>query len=365
MTDSSNKLSIEQLVRPDILELSAYHVPRSEGFLKLDAMENPYSWSPELKQEWLARISTAALNRYPDPQAMGIKQKLRKVLNISEQQEILLGNGSDEIIQLLAMALAKPGAVIMAPEPSFVMYKMIATFTQTQYISVPLKDDFELDIDAFLAAIETHNPALIFLAQPNNPTGKLISDSDIQAILKASKGLVVVDEAYMAFTDQNALPLLDTYDNCVVMRTFSKMGLAGLRLGFLVGAPACLAEIDKVRLPYNINILTQLSVEFALDQYDELLRQAQMIRAERSLLEERLASLSGVTVYSSEANFILMRVGEAKARTIFEALKDKKILIKCLDGSHPTLRDCLRITVGTAADSKQLVSELELIIADQ
>ena len=352
---------ISQLVRPEIRALQAYPVGDASGMIKLDAMENPYGWSAELKQAWAEFIQNADINRYPHPQAPQVKEGLRKVMNIPEQYECLLGNGSDEIIQLLAMMMVgkdgKP-ATIMAPEPGFVMYKMIATFCGLNYTGVPLQADFELDMPAILKCIKEQQPELIFLAQPNNPTGNLYPLESVREIIEVSEGLVILDEAYLPFSSRNHLHLLDEYDNVLVMRTLSKVGLAGLRLGMIFGQQAWLHELDKIRMPYNINILTQLTAEFALQHYDILMEQCEILKAERSKMTEQLNGL-GFECYSSEANFILARVPEGKdAKTIFADLKAKKILIKCLDGGHPLLQQCLRFTVGTPEENQQLITAL-------
>jgi len=359
---------VKKLIRPDVQALSAYHVPSSDGFLKLDAMENPYTWPQVAKQAWSDMLQTLPVNRYPDPQAEHVKQGLRDAMGISEKYDILLGNGSDEIIQILAMAVARYGqagaerpAKILAPEPGFVMYKMIAQLCGLEYIGVPLTHDFELDEAAMLAAIEAHQPELIFLAQPNNPTGNLWDQTVIDKIIQASEGLVIMDEAYTAFTDREHLELLDQYDNVLVMRTLSKVGLAGLRLGLIIGAKEWLNELDKIRLPYNINVLTQASALFALEHYEMLMVQTEQLRVDRVVLMKDLASIAGVEVFPSEANFVLVRTPAGMARNWFDELKQRKILIKCLDGGHPLLKDCLRITVGSTDQNEQVVDALKEI----
>lgn len=363
----SKSTNIQELVarwiRPEIQSLSAYHVPDSSGLLKLDAMENPYAWDADLKQRWLERLSQVEINRYPDPSSAAVEALLYQTMSIPAELGVIQGNGSDEIIQILAMAMGKPGAVILSPEPSFVMYGMIATFTHLNYVGVPLKDNFELDLPGMLAAIDQHQPAIIFLAQPNNPTGLLYGEDDLKAILNAAPGVVVVDEAYMAFTDCNSIPLIAEFPNLLVMRTVSKIGLAGLRLGFMVGKREWIDELNKVRLPYNINVLTQASAEFALENYDVLLSQAQSIREERQRLSQLIKELEAFEVYPSEANFLLVRSPEGEARKIFEGLKLHQVLIKCLDGGHPSLKDCLRVTVGTAADSDRFIAALKQVVS--
>ena len=230
---SSISTLVSQLVRPEILALNAYHVPVSAGMVKLDAMENPYLVPPTLRAEIAAVVSDAAINRYPDPNPLALKRKIAELLQLKSGMSVLLGNGSDELIQLLAMAVNKPGTTLLSVEPSFVMYKMIATFLGMRYVGVPLAQDFSLDMSAMLAAIARDKPALIFLAYPNNPTGNAFSAADIKQIIAAAPGLVVVDEAYYAFAEDSFVPHLAEYANLLVMRTFSKLGMAGLRLGFL------------------------------------------------------------------------------------------------------------------------------------
>lgn len=363
----SNDLNtrIANLVRPEIQELHSYHVPDSSGLLKMDAMENPNAWPGKLMDEWKDRLTSIEVNRYPDPSASGVKAGLRQLLDLDAIEskydtslDILLGNGSDEIIQIIAMCLASKERCIMAPEPSFVMYGMIAKFVGMAYHGVELGEDFEIDVDIFLQQIEAHNPALIFLALPNNPTGNIFKLSDVEQIIRATNGLVVLDEAYMAFTDSDLLELAAEHDNVVVMRTLSKVGLAGLRLGFLIGQTPWLTQFDKVRLPYNINVLTQMSAEFALEHYADLKAQTAKLRSERESLFTQLQALDGVSPYESHANFILVRLLDKNARDIFEAMKQSGVLIKCLDGAHPKLANCLRLTVGLEQENRQMLDAL-------
>lgn len=355
---------IQQLIRPEIRALNSYHVPDASGLLKLDAMENPHAWPGALTSQWQEALSNIEANRYPDPSAKALKLRLRELMKLDALQQesgqsldILLGNGSDEIIQLIAMALANTERGIMAPEPGFVMYNMIARFVGMPYHGVALGEDFALDIDAFLVEIETHRPALIFLAVPNNPTGNVFDLSAIEQVIEASTGLVVIDEAYLAFTDSDLLELCAYHDNVVVMRTLSKVGLAGLRLGFLVGQTAWLSEFDKLRLPYNINVLTQASAEFALQHYDALMAQTRGLCEERTRLFNQLMQVDGLEPYESEANFILVRSAKP-AKAVFEAMKARGVLVKCLDGAHPSLASCLRLTVGTREQNERMLEAL-------
>ncbi len=352
---------VKKLIRQEILDLTAYPVPSAEGMLKLDAMENPYIWPAVAREAWADLLKDVPINRYPDASGQMVKDALREEMGVNEQYDILLGNGSDEIIQMLAMAVAKPGATILAPEPGFVMYKMIAIFCGLNYVGVPLTADFELDEPAMLAAIAEHDPELIFLAQPNNPTGNLWDQGAIKHIIEASQGLVVLDEAYTAFTDADHLNLLEKYDHVLVMRTLSKVGLAGLRLGLLIGSKEWLGELEKIRMPYNINSLTQASALFALEHFDMLVMQTEQLRVDRVVLMNDLAAISGLEIFPSEANFVLVRTPDGMARHWFEDLKEKGILIKCLDGGHPLLKNCLRITVGTTDQNQRLVNALNEI----
>lgn len=348
-------------VRPDIRALSAYHVPPAQGLTKLDAMENPYVWPDSMRAAWLERLQSVAINRYPDPQSGDLQRQLRTTLEVPEGAAIMLGNGSDELIQILAMALAESGRVIMAPDPTFVMYKMIATFTGMRYQAVPLRRDFALDLDAMLAAISQMQPAVVFLAYPNNPTGNLYPREQVAAIIRAAPGIVVVDEAYHAFAGDSFLGEVLDFPNLLVMRTLSKIGLAGLRLGLVVGAPELLAELEKLRLPYNINVLTQVSATFALEHYPILLDQTRRIVAERERLHQGLLAL-GTQPYASAANFILFRVTSGNADRVYAGLKDAGVLIKNLNGAGGALTDCLRVTVGKSAENDQFLDALEKVV---
>jgi len=350
---------ISKLVRPEVRALKAYHVPDARGMVKLDAMENPYAWPAELKRAWSEVLQKIELNRYPDPGANELRARLGQAWQLASGTELLLGNGSDELIQIIAMAVARPGAAVLAPSPSFVMYAMIAEFLGLKFIGVPLAADFSLDMAAMRRAVAEHKPAVVFLAYPNNPTGNLFADADVEALLKESEGLVVVDEAYHPFCQKSFLDRLPRYDNLLVLRTFSKLGLAGLRLGVLAGAKAWLHEFDKIRLPYNINSLTQASVVFALEHAGVLEAQAAQIRRDREALVQALARLRGVHVWPSSANFVLFRIDGRSATDVFERLRQRHILIKNLDHAGGVLRGCLRVTVGTEQENQAFVASLQ------
>jgi len=349
-----------QIIRPEILALSPYHVPAATGMIKLDAMENPYPLPAALREEIAQLAASAPINRYPDARADSLKFALRQALSIPSEMEILLGNGSDEIIQIIAMAVAKPNAVLLSVEPAFVMFRMIATFADIQYVGVPLQKDFSLNLEAMLSTIAKYRPAVTFLAYPNNPTGNLFNADAILDIIQASSGLVIIDEAYQAFAGASFMEKLAYFPNLLIMRTLSKLGLAGLRLGLLVGRSDWLMQFEKVRLPYNVGIMTQLIAEKVLQHTNVLLEQAETIKSERAKMNTYLSSLEQVEVFPSDANFILFRVD--KADQIFQALKQHNILIKKLDGSHALLENCLRVTIGTLDENKQFCTALHTIL---
>lgn len=345
--------SLDRL-RPELLKLSAYQVADASGLIKLDAMENPYDWSPELRQAWQQHLAQAKLNRYPQPDPIALKEKLRSRFGPHSDAAIILGNGSDELIQLLALAVAKPGACALNVSPSFSMYSIIAELVGLKSVVVDLDQQFEINMDAILAAIAEHDPALIFLAYPNNPTGNLWPREDIYRILEASSGLVVIDEAYGPFAADSFTDDLVRYENALLLRTASKLGLAGIRFGWLAAAPALMAELNKIRLPYNINELTQLTMDFALDHYEVFAQQAEQICASRSHMLETLRALEGIEVYPSEANFVLIRLLQKDATELFQQLRDEDaILIKNLS-QQAGLAQCLRLTVGTETENQAL-----------
>src|SRR3982751_3846383 len=217
--------------------------------VKLDAMENPYPLPADLRTAIARKLEHVALNRYPDADARELKERLRSAMQIPSGMEVVLGNGSDELIQMLALTRAGPHAAFFGFEPSFVMFKLIADVVGMRFVSVPLKADFTIDLEATLAVIDEHQPALIFIAYPNNPSGNLFERSAISRIIEDAPGVVVLDEAYHAFAGASFMPQLTDYPNLLVMRTVSKLGLAGLRLGVLAGGRAWLEHVDKVRLP--------------------------------------------------------------------------------------------------------------------
>ena len=352
----------EKVIREDVRAMVAYHVTPARGMVKLDAMENPYGLPAALGQEVGALVASAEINRYPDPAAHELKARIRSAMQIPAGFDILLGNGSDEIIQLVVVAAARPGAVVMAPEPTFVMYRMAAAAAQVRFVGVPLAADFTLDLGSFLAAMAEHRPSVVFLAWPNNPTGNLFQEEAVARIVAEAPGLVVVDEAYQAFAGRTLMARLDGFPNLLLLRTASKLGLAGLRLGYAAARPEWMREFEKLRPPYNVGVLAQMVGERLIAHHGVFDEQAAAIRAERGRLARGLAGIRGVQQFPSDANFILVRVPDAPR--VFEGLKRRMVLVRFLHGSHALLDNCLRLTVGTPGENEQLLGALAAVLAE-
>ena len=352
-------------IRPDVRAMHAYVVQDATGYLKLDAMENPYSLPPDLQAALGQRLGQLALNRYPGPRYADLRAALAQHAGLPEGHALILGNGSDELISLVSLACAQPGAMVLAPEPGFVMYAMSAKLQGLGYVGVPLTPDFELDEAAMLAAIAQHRPAITFLAYPNNPTATLWDEGAMQRIIDAAGaqgGLVVVDEAYQPFASRTWLDRMRAEPqrnaHVLLMRTLSKFGLAGVRLGYLIGPAALVGEIDKVRPPYNVSVLNCEAALFALEHAPVFAEQARQLREQRSALVAALRAMPGIEkCWDSEANMVLVRVQDA-ART-FAGLRERKVLIKNVSTMHPLLANCLRLTVGTAADNAIMLQALQ------
>ncbi len=356
---------ISNPIRADVREIGVYHVPDASGYIKLDAMENPYVLPDHLRAELGQRLAAAMLNRYPVADYTTVKAKICQHLGVPAGYDVLLGNGSDELISIMAMATARQDrrAVLMAPLPAFVMFARSAQFAGMDFVGVPLRADFTLDRAAMLAAIAEHKPALLFLAYPNNPTGNLYDVDDMLALIEAmgENGIVVVDEAYEPFAQQSFMARLPRHPNLVVMRTLSKLGLAGIRLGYMSAAPALLEQFDKVRPPYNVNVLTQTAAEFALDHLDVLNDQAALLRAARSDLSAQLAALPGVEVFPSAANFLLIRVPDSA--DVCAKLHARKVLVKNMGKMHSVLTNCVRVTVSTPEENSVFFDALKASLA--
>lgn len=355
---------VERWIKPSVRKQKAYSIEPSDGLIKLDTMENPFLWPEKLQEDWAARLKTASLNRYPDPDANELTEDFTNRYGLNDDTSVLFGNGSDEIIQLIATAVAQPGKKLMSPEPSFSMFRQVAQFQGLEFISVPLDENFELDLELTLNKIEREDPAVIFLAQPNNPTGNLWGREKLRRIIEAAQGLVVIDEAYTAFTDADFLSWVEELPNLLVMRTLSKIGLAGIRLGVLFGHKAWLEQINKVRLPYNINVLTQMTAKFALDNVGFLQDQTQELVRQRETLFQKLSEFSVLRLYPSQANFILVRCESGKGPALHSALKSRGILVKNLNDAHSSLQDCLRINVSSSSENAAMLTALNAVLTE-
>jgi histidinol-phosphate aminotransferase len=348
---------LSRLIRQDVQSMHAYAVQDATGLVKLDAMENPHRLPPALQAELGQRLGAVALNRYPGPRIDALRAALAQQAGLPAGCALMLGNGSDELISLLAMACDVPGASVLSPLPGFVMYAMSAQLQGLKFIGVDLTPDFELDEAAMLAAIAQHQPSIIYLAYPNNPTANLWDDAVIERIVQAAPGLVVIDEAYQPFSSRSYIDRLGRHPHVLLMRTLSKFGLAGVRLGYMMGPSSLIAEIDKVRPPYNISVLNAEAALFALEHADVYQAQAADLRAQREALVQALARLPGVKVWPSDANMVLVRVPDAQAT--FEGMKRRGVLVKNVSKMHPLLAQCLRLTVGTSDENAQMLDALQ------
>lgn len=360
MTATDDTRRVLGRIRADIQSMHAYAVQDARGLLKLDAMENPHGLPPALQAALGQRLGALALNRYPGERGADLQRALAAHAAMPEGFALMLGNGSDELISLLALACDLPGAAILAPVPGFVMYAVSAQLQGLRFVGVPLTADFELDETAMLEAIAREKPAIVFLAYPNNPTANLWDDAVIEKIVLAQGaqgGLVVIDEAYQPFAGRSYIDRVARHGHVLLMRTLSKFGLAGARLGYLMGPAALIAEVDKVRPPYNISVLNCECALFALEHAEVFAGQAAEIRDQRAGVVERLARLPAVKSWPSEANMILIRVPDA-AKT-FEGMKARGVLVKNVSKMHPLLANCLRLTVGTADENAQMLAALE------
>ena len=351
---------MKKTIRQDVQSMHAYAIQNSAGLVKLDAMENPFRLPERLQKELGERLGRVAINRYPVGCVADVIAALSAYVKLPAGCKLMLGNGSDELISLLALACDVPGASILAPLPGFVMYEMSAKLQGLKFVGVPTTANFELDEAAMLAAIETHRPAITWIAYPNNPTANLFDEGVVERIVEAigkQDGLVVIDEAYQPFSSRTWMNRVAQHEHVLVMRTLSKFGLAGVRLGYLVGAAALIDEIDKVRPPYNISALNAEATLFALEHAAEFAAQAEVLRAERAKLLRVLAELPGAQPFPSEANMILVRVPDSKKA--FEGMRARGVLVKNIEGLHPLLRNCLRLTVGTPEENLLMIDALK------
>ncbi len=360
MNHTSLASRIAATIRQDVKSMHAYAIQDSTGLIKLDAMENPFALPPELQQALGERLARAPINRYPHGAVARLAQALAAQVQLPAGCKLIVGNGSDELIDILSVACDVPGATVLAPLPGFVMYEMSARLRGLQFVGVPLTPDFELDEAAMLTAIECHRPAITYLAYPNNPTANLWDAAAIERIVAAigaQQGLVVFDEAYQPFASRTWMQRMAAHGHMLVLRTLSKFGLAGARIGYLCGHAGLIDEIDKVRPPYNVSVLNAECALFALEHAGEYGRQAALLKTERARLQAALRGIAGVQAFPSEANMILVRVPDSKRA--FDGMKARGVLVKHIAGLHPLLANCLRLTVGAPEENDTMIRALK------
>ena len=350
---------IARTLRQDVTSSAGYAIQPSAGMVKLDAMENPFALPPALQRELGERLSRVALNRYPLAKGE-LAAALAQHFEVPSGCKVIVGNGSDELIDILSVACNVPGATVLAPLPGFVMYEMSARLRGLRFAGVPLTPAFELDEAAMLAAIAAERPAITYIAYPNNPTGNLFDERIVDRVVAAvgaQDGLVVFDEAYQPFASRTWMQRMAVHPHVLVMRTLSKFGLAGVRLGYLAGASALIDQIDKVSPPYNVSALNAETALFALEHAEVFGEQAAVLREQRARLARELSALPGVTVFPSEANMVLVRVPDS--RRAFDGMKSHRVLVKHIAGLHPLLANCLRLTVGTPDENTLMIDALK------
>lgn len=351
---------IIDLIRNNIRSLKAYEAPEIPCEIKLDAQENPYLLPLKLRNKILKAIKPVLLNRYPDPGAKELKKIIAEQIGV-RIENLMLGNGSDELIQAIITTFS--GSLprkILYPVPTFSMYRIITKALGQIPVEVSLKRDFDLDIDAMLTAIKKKRPVVILLSYPNNPTGNCFSEEKMLEIIKKTDGAVVIDEAYFDFSKKTFLSLLKKYDNLIILRTLSKIGLAGLRVGILIARPEVVREINKVRLPYNVNSLSQAAAKVVLEIREVINKQINAIIKERERLYKSLLSIDGIYPFPSEGNFILFRTDKDSDK-IYQGLIERGILIRNMN-QKGLLNNCLRVTIGTLEENRYFLEALRTLI---
>ena len=353
---SPKSKDITKLIKPQVRRLKAYAIDETPCRVKLDAMENPFSLPDDVKREIAETVHRAQINRYPDPSAKNLKRAISELWGMDPGQ-MMLGNGSDELIQAIILAFGGP---VLIPVPTFAMYEITAKALSQDVTTVPLGKDFDLDADKLIKKAKQVKARVIFLASPNNPTGSRFSDDAVRKVLEKVNAAVVIDEAYYSFSGRSFLPFLKSHPNMILLRTLSKIGFAGLRVGVLAAAPKVIEELNKIRLPYNINALSQVVAVAALNHRDVIDRQISLLISERERLYNALSRTEGITAYPSETNFILFRAA-TDATAVYNKLKQAGILIKNLNKPGP-LKNCLRVTVGTPEENNEFLKALKSIL---
>jgi histidinol-phosphate aminotransferase len=338
---------IDDLVSKRVKELKSYKVePKIQG-IALDKNELPWGLDEKVEEALIKSIKAMEFNRYPDSGCIGLKAAISRYTGI-DTGSICIGNGSDELISVLLQTFINPGDAIAVYNPTFAMYKVYGTICGARIWRYDLDNDFELNLDEFIQGLEAEKPKLVFLCNPNNPTGKMLALSDIEEILKNTAGIVVVDEAYFEFSGVTALGLLSAYDNLIILRTFSKaFGLAGLRIGYMLAGPAIISYVDRVRSPFNVNSFAQAAAAEVLKNLDKVMERIESVKSERERLTILLKQLEGLQCFESAGNFILIR--SKCSEKINKRLQEAGIFVRRY--SSPKLEDCLRVTIGSRLEN--------------
>ena len=344
------------VIKPEVRGLSAYTLKHFDADVKLDQNENPYELPQDLKREVVERVLHRPWGRYPEFVPASLIHALAKFTGWHEEG-ILVGNGSNELIQASLTVTLGPGRRLAVPQPTFTLYKLMATGLQAQVNEVFLDAErLTFDVDKLLEAARTAD--VVVVCSPNNPTGNLFEQEALVTLLKNAKGLVLLDEAYHEFSGQSAYSLLPDYRNLVVLRTFSKaMAMAGLRFGYMMAHPEIAREVHKSKLPYNVNIFTLAAAELVIERRAALNQGIAALIRERERIFEELQKRPAVHAFPSKANFILMKTAKP-ARRLFDELYSRGVLVRDVS-SYPLLDRCLRISIGTPEENDRFLVALD------
>jgi len=349
---------MKDVIKPSVRALHAYTLSPHRASVKLNQNENPWDAPTRIKEEVLRRFAARNWSRYPDFTPTTLHERLAAFAGW-KPDGVIAGNGSNELIQAVLMVTMGAGKRVLISEPTFMLYRQVATVLDGKVETVYLTSDLRYDGAALLNHIETRQPDVTIICSPNNPTGCVIDERALRSILTASQGIVVIDEAYHEFAGRSVVPLLNEHENLVVLRTFSKaMAYAALRVGYLLAAPELVREIAKAVLPYNLNVFSQIAAEVAMENYERELRPlVQQIIAERDRLFRDLSQIDGLSPVESAANFIVVKSVVTDPTRIFADLLKHDILIRDVSG-YPMLRDYFRFSVGTPEENNRLLSAI-------
>ena len=352
-------VDLNERVKDKVKALKAYQVENFDCPIKLHANENSFSPPAEILDLFQETFRTFQWNRYPDPDSQKLKETLSRRLKVNPGQ-IAIGNGSDELIQILIQIFCDPKDTVAFPDPTFAMYSIIARGMGLNTQMIPLNDRWDFAAESLLKELEQSGAQIVFFSYPNNPTGNCFAEAEVRTVIEQFKGITVLDEAYYDFSRSTFLPMLKDHNNLVILRSLSKIGLAGLRVGFAVADPLIIEQINKIRLPYNSNTVSQILSEKLLSHFEPVQKQIDLILEQRDWLADKMKKISGLEIFPSDSNFILFRVG-GNSGEVFNRLVEKGILIRDLN-SHPRLANCLRVTVGTHEENVEFIAQIRSIL---